>query len=225
MEELVAALLLLARMDDASRPTAGPVDLDDLVLAEARRLRHDGGPRVDVSGVSAGQVVGTPCCSGQVVGNLLSNALRHARDEVSVSLQEYDGEVVLTVDDDGNGIPPERPTADLRPLRATRRGPARDAGGSGLGLAIVHKVVEDLWAGQSACRSSVREEPGSWSPCPPPPKSEPDPRLSLPAPWESGFVQATEGILVCDHAGPCADPAPRTGAALTRAHGRGSGAG
>ena len=122
MEELVSALLILARIDDGVPATAGPVDLDDLVLAQARRLRRDDGPRFDVSGVSAGQVVGDSVLLGQVVGNLLSNALRHAREEVSVSLQEYDGEVVLTVDDDGNGIPEHDRAACLRALRATRRG-------------------------------------------------------------------------------------------------------
>jgi signal transduction histidine kinase len=144
MEELVAALLLLARIDDGVPATAGPVDLDDLVLAQARRLRQEGGPRVDVSGVSAGQVVGDSVLLGQVVGNLLSNALRHAREEVAVSLQEYDGEVVLTVDDDGNGIPQEDRERVFERFVRLDESRARDGGGSGLGLAIVRKVVEDL---------------------------------------------------------------------------------
>ncbi len=39
MEELVTALLLLARMDDEEAASTAAVDLDDLVLAEARRVR------------------------------------------------------------------------------------------------------------------------------------------------------------------------------------------
>ncbi len=144
MEELVAALLLLARIDDGVPQTAGPVDLDDLVLDHARRLRHDDGPRIDVSGVSAGQVVGDPVLLGQVVRNLLSNALRHGRNEVSVSLQEYDDQVVLTVDDDGNGIPEADRQRVFERFVRLDEARARDGGGSGLGLAIVHKVVDEL---------------------------------------------------------------------------------
>jgi signal transduction histidine kinase len=144
MEELVAALLLLARIDDGVPHTAGPVDLDDLVLDHARRLRHDDGPRIDVSGVSAGQVVGDPVLLGQVVRNLLSNALRHGRNEVSVSLQEYDDQVVLTVDDDGNGIPEADRQRVFERFVRLDEARARDGGGSGLGLAIVHKVVDEL---------------------------------------------------------------------------------
>ena len=88
MEDLVNALLVLARLDDA--PAARddrPVDLDDLVLMEARRQRN-GGARIDVSGVSAGQVAGHPVLLGQAVRNLLANAVRHARDRVTVTLDE-----------------------------------------------------------------------------------------------------------------------------------------
>jgi signal transduction histidine kinase len=144
MEELVTALLLLARIDDGVPATAGPVDLDDLVLAQARSLRRHDGPRIDVSGVSAGQVVGDSVLLGQVVRNLLSNALRHASEEVSVSLQEYDDQVVLTVDDDGNGIPEADRQRVFERFVRLDEARARDGGGSGLGLAIVHKVVDDL---------------------------------------------------------------------------------
>ncbi|MBV9831985.1 MAG: HAMP domain-containing histidine kinase [Marmoricola sp.] len=144
MEELVAALLLLARMDDAPPPTAAAVDLDDLVLGEARRVRDDGGPHVDVSGVSAGQVAGDRVLLAQVVGNLLSNARRHARSEVALSLQEYGNRVVLTVDDDGDGIPPEDRERVFERFVRLDEARDRDAGGSGLGLAIVDKVVHGL---------------------------------------------------------------------------------
>ena len=145
MEELVTALLILARIDD--RPTGGPaaaVDLDDLVLEEVRRLRRPEGPHVDVSGVSAGQVDGDRVLLGQVVANLLSNALRHARTEVRVALQERDGQVVLSVEDDGNGIPEEERGRVFERFVRLDEARTRDGGGSGLGLAIVHKVVEGL---------------------------------------------------------------------------------
>jgi signal transduction histidine kinase len=142
MEELVTALLLLARMEDSTHRSLSPVDLDDVVLAEARR-RRGAGPRIDVSGVSAGQVLGDPVLLRQLVANLLDNAVRHARSEVRVTLQEYDDQVVLAVDDDGSGIPEQERGRVFERFVRLDDARTRDSGGSGLGLAIVRKVVED----------------------------------------------------------------------------------
>ncbi len=142
MEDLVNALLVLARLDDApSTRDERPVDLDDLVLMEARRLR-EAGTRIDVSGVSAGQVACHPVLLGQVVRNLLVNAARHARARVSVALDEHDGRVVLVVDDDGPGIPEDERERVFERFVRLDESRTRDDGGAGLGLAIVRKVVE-----------------------------------------------------------------------------------
>jgi signal transduction histidine kinase len=143
MEELVGALLLLARLEDATPAEQGEVDLDDLLLEQVRRLGRGPGPHIDASGVSAGQVVGDPVLLRQMVANLLQNALRHADSEVRVTLNEYDERVVLTVDDDGNGIPEEERGRVFERFVRLDEARARDTGGSGLGLAIVRKVVED----------------------------------------------------------------------------------
>ena len=153
MEDLVTSLLILARVDDGPATSATPSDLDDLVLEQARRLRVPGGPRIDVSGVSAGQVMGDQVLLTQVVANLLSNALRHAEAVVSVSLHEYGDQVVLTVDDDGNGIPEADRVRVFQRFVRLDEARTRDGGGSGLGLAIVHKVVEEL-GGRVEVRSS-----------------------------------------------------------------------
>ena len=145
MEELVESLLLLSRIEDSQRSASRwDVDLDDVVLNEVRRTRREDGPTIDVSGVSAGQVLAEPVLVRQVVTNLLTNAVRHARSEVRVALREYDDRVVLTVDDDGHGIPADERHRVFERFVRLDESRARDAGGSGLGLAIVRKVVEDL---------------------------------------------------------------------------------
>jgi signal transduction histidine kinase len=143
MEEMVTALLLLARLDDTAPSERTEVDLDDVVLEQVRRLGTDSAPRVDASGVSAGQVIGDRVLLGRLVANLLANALRHARSEVRVTLHEYDELVVLTVDDDGTGIPEQERGRVFERFVRLDDARTRDQGGSGLGLAIVRKVVED----------------------------------------------------------------------------------
>lgn len=143
MADLVTSLLVLARVDDRPESMhAHPIDLDDLVLVEARRQRPHDGPRIDVSGVSAGQVSGDAVLLGQVVRNLLANAIRHARGLVVVSLVEQDDRVLLTVDDDGAGVPPDERERIFERFVRLDEARARDHGGAGLGLAIVRKVVE-----------------------------------------------------------------------------------
>lgn len=144
VEELVAALLTLARLEDREPAMERVVDLDDVVLAEVVRARPASGLEIDATGVGAGQVRGEEILYGQVVRNLLSNAVRHARSRVQVSLQETDGQVRLVIADDGRGIPVgdrERIFGRFVRLDDAR---ARDEGGAGLGLAIVAKVVAGL---------------------------------------------------------------------------------
>ncbi len=141
IQRLVEDLLLLARTDEQIRPPRTPVDVDDLVFAEADRLRSITSLRIDTGAVGAAQVNGDADALRRVLRNLGDNAARHAATRIDVALTERGGEVLLTVDDDGPGIPePER----ARVLqRFVRLDPARsrDDGGSGLGLAIVDEVV------------------------------------------------------------------------------------
>lgn len=141
---LVEDLLLLARADETGTAQPGsPVDLDDLVLEQAGRVRAAGRVEVDLSAVSAGRVGGSRQLLGRLVGNLVDNAARHARSRIALSLAEDlpAGQVVLRVDDDGPGIPePDRERVFERFVRlddARQRG----TGGAGLGLAIAAEVA------------------------------------------------------------------------------------
>jgi signal transduction histidine kinase len=145
LQRIVDDLLLLARHDvTASQPSRSSrlVDLDDIVLQEVHRLRSTNGVRVDVRGVSAAQVRGDADGLTRVVRNLVENACRYARDSVVVTLAETAGQAVLTVVDDGPGIPPrDRERIFERFTRLDEARTGADAG-TGLGLAIAREVVE-----------------------------------------------------------------------------------
>jgi signal transduction histidine kinase len=142
IQRLVDDLLLLARTDEQDfQLPRSPVDLDDLVFAEAQRLRKATTLVIDTSAVSAGQVMGDEASLRRMILNLGENSARYARQRIVLALSEADGEVVLTVSDDGPGIPPaDRERVFERFVRlTTARG--RDDGGSGLGLSIVAEVT------------------------------------------------------------------------------------
>jgi signal transduction histidine kinase len=140
LQRLVEDLLLLARMDERA-PDVEEVDLDDLVLAEADRLRSTSSIALDTRGVSAARVRGERASLERVVRNLMENAATHARARAAVGIAELDGHVVLAVEDDGPGIDPEDRERALE--RFVRLDGARDrkTGGAGLGLSIVRDVT------------------------------------------------------------------------------------
>lgn len=86
---------------------------------------------------------------GQVVTNLINNALLHGFDkgekgEISVSAEKIDEDhVSITIKDNGKGIPEEHLDKVFDPFFSTRLGD----GGTGLGLHIVHNIVTDVLAG------------------------------------------------------------------------------
>jgi len=74
----------------------------------------------------------------EMLGNLLDNACKWAKSNVKIQSVQENGSVVLTVDDDGPGLPPSmRDQVLQRGVRADEAAP-----GSGLGLAIVRDLAE-----------------------------------------------------------------------------------
>jgi signal transduction histidine kinase len=143
LQQLVDDMAHLARADAGAMPTREePVDLDDVVLDEAHRTVTRPGVRLDHTAVSAVQVHGDPAQLRRAVQNLLDNAARHAVTSVAVGLAADAGQAVVTVVDDGPGIP-----ADQRHRvfdRFARLDDARSVedGGTGLGLAIAREIAE-----------------------------------------------------------------------------------
>lgn len=141
MQRLVEQLLLLTRADEGAVVRSHhDVDLDDLALAEARRVRR-ADLTVDTTAVAAGRVLGDESALGQVVRNLVDNAARHAESAMTLSVRDDGDGVELVVEDDGAGIPKEHREQVFDRFVRLDEARARDAGGSGLGLAIVREIV------------------------------------------------------------------------------------
>ncbi|HEY9304462.1 MAG TPA: HAMP domain-containing sensor histidine kinase [Mycobacterium sp.] len=140
MRVLIEDLLLLARADERSLVMRKEqVPLGELAETEAARARRDG--CTIHTAISPAELIGDPVAVSRVIRNLVDNAVRHAKSCVDVEVGSRDGNVVLTVSDDGPGIA----AADRARVfeRFVRLDPdrARSGGGTGLGLAIVAEVV------------------------------------------------------------------------------------
>jgi signal transduction histidine kinase len=78
-----------------------------------------------------------------VIRNVLSNAVRHSRSKVWVSLSESAGGVSLVVQDDGPGVPEHLRERIFERFTRSDEARDRDSGGSGLGLAISRAILEN----------------------------------------------------------------------------------
>ncbi len=142
LQRLVEDLLLPARVDEGSiELRRREVDVDDLVLDEARHLRDVTALRIETVAVSAGRVEGDAMSLRRVLRKLGENAARHARQTVALGLVTGDDVVTVSVDDDGPGIPEEERQRVFERFVRLDESRARDDGGTGLGLAIVAELV------------------------------------------------------------------------------------
>lgn len=152
MRSMVEDLLLLAKNDERGVPLRREdTDLDDIVLSEAARLRGVGGPETGTPlevtvRVEPARLVGDPDALLRVVRNLADNARRHARSAVTLELTVDRSapdapRAALTVDDDGEGVPPDQRATVFDRFARLDADRGRDSGGSGLGLAIVAEIT------------------------------------------------------------------------------------
>jgi len=131
MTTLVDDLLMLAR-EGAVIDETEPVDL--AASAESAWETATAGSNASVSIETTSRVVADPDRLTQLLGNLFRNAVDHAGDEVTVTVDDLeDG---FRVADDGPGMPP-----DVRD-RALESGYSTATDGTGFGLAIVTEIAD-----------------------------------------------------------------------------------
>ena len=137
MSRLVDDLLLLARADESA--PRHPVDVDVTAL-----LTELAGAYPSVHFEASERpvwTIGEIDPLRRVVANLLDNAVRHARSRVSATASQQGPWAVVTVVDDGPGIPAAERERVFERFTRLDDGRGRHDGGAGLGLAIVRELV------------------------------------------------------------------------------------
>ena len=153
LEDLVNELLLLASLRQA--PPYSPVAVETQALVgEVVRRAQDEMRAVgrDVSIEAPGELPAQVSCDAKyltrALANVLRNAVRYARSRVAIDVQRQGPRTVITVDDDGPGVPADQRNRVFEPFTRLEGYRGRDSGGVGLGLAIVKSVAE--WHGGAA---------------------------------------------------------------------------
>ncbi|NTY39835.1 ATP-binding protein [Burkholderia diffusa] len=147
LDELVTELLTIGRLEQgASQLVPMEVVVDALIDSVAGNVANDIADCGIALDVSTPGVPATHVCDPKLVArallNLIRNGARYASRKVLLSAaRDRSGALVLSVDDDGPGIPAAERTRVFEPFQRLDSSRDRQTGGFGLGLAIVRRVA------------------------------------------------------------------------------------
>ena len=146
MSRLVEDLLMLARLDEGQPLTLRPVDLTQLLVEavmDQKVVAPDHVWRLDLPEEPL-EIRADGAKLHQVLVNLLSNARKHTPAGTTVTAavaRSGLGEAVITVTDDGPGIPPDLQSRAFARFARADQARSGDEASTGLGLAIVQAIV------------------------------------------------------------------------------------
>ncbi len=209
MEQLVADLLILARLDEGRPMERRSVDLVAL-CAEAVHTAATVGPDWPVTFRASQpiEVEGDATSLRQVIDNLLGNVRAHtpAGTAVQVSVEPDGPGAVITVADNGPGMEPDEAAHIFERFYRSDPSRSRSNGGAGLGLSIVSAIVANHGGTVSAeGRVGAGTTFTVHLPSVPPAEDEP-----APSPEEEP-PDTAPGIMALDPGGPEApNPPSRT---------------
>ncbi|WP_027172944.1 ATP-binding protein [Methylobacterium sp. 10] len=111
------------------------------VLMSIADTSSDAGREVAYAGPGRALATVRPVALRRALDNVVDNAVRYGT-RAFISLDVEPEELVLTVEDDGPGIPPEEVARAFEPFTRLEASRNRNTGGTGLGLTIARRIVE-----------------------------------------------------------------------------------
>jgi two-component system phosphate regulon sensor histidine kinase PhoR len=147
LSRIVSDLLDLSRLESGSELDEA-VAFDAIVRDESERFEGtaaEAGVALSIAASNVPRVRGSARDLALLVRNLVDNAIRYTRPggRVDVGLSIRDGQVILTVEDTGLGIPTRDLPRIFERFYRVDRARSRETGGTGLGLSIVKHIVEN----------------------------------------------------------------------------------
>src|SRR5215475_1236561 len=137
MEKMVGGYLAFARGE--GREPAVESDLTDLLRDVVNAAAREGAA-IELEAEPGLSLTLRPDAMRRCLANLIGNAQRYAK-AIRVAAGRHDDGIEMTVDDDGAGIPPERPEDVSRPFFRLEPSRNPETGGTGLGLTIARDVA------------------------------------------------------------------------------------
>jgi signal transduction histidine kinase len=153
LDQLIDEILLASRLD--RQGDAEPFEEVDLMGLAAEECARSGAQlQIEPADVGQGMLLqGSPRLLRRLLRNLLENAQRHGKGEVTASIERQGAQWVLRVRDHGPGVPPAERERIFEPFYRLS-GRSEQSGGAGLGLALV-KTIAERHGGSVACEEAL----------------------------------------------------------------------
>lgn len=138
MEQMIASTLAFARDDAASEPRQR-LDLAAMVQGMLEDM-EDMDIACSYTGPDSLVIAARPVALKRAIANLLDNAVKYG-GRAGVGLASGGGDIRLTIEDDGPGIPEDSRERVFAPFFRLESSRSRDTGGTGLGLAVARAAI------------------------------------------------------------------------------------
>ena len=146
MREMISATMDFVK--GSARPAERrSLQLDALLTRMVTQAREMGQP-VSLETRAPGRMTGDSVALERMLQNLIDNALAYG-NRADLVLTQGPSEIVITVHDDGPGLPPDMLEAVFDPFTRVDPSRNRDSGGVGLGLTIARSIAQDHGGGLS----------------------------------------------------------------------------
>lgn len=138
MDALIAQAMAFVR-GETTPERREPLDLDSVTAGCVSGFAETGAA-VTFDGGDALPVMADPAALRRALDNLIGNAVKYGGG-ARVKAFAADGAAVVTVDDDGPGLPDDELEAVFEPFHRGERSRSRETGGAGLGLTVARQAA------------------------------------------------------------------------------------
>ena len=159
MTSLVETLLNYARLDqNMVEIQKAPVNLSELIQYCIKRKSANNLTIAFINKSSHRLVLADNKYLTMVLNNLLQNAINYGRGQVLVELSHHSHNTIISISDDGNGIPAEQRENIIKPFFRAKNS-LNQVKGHGIGLAIVKRILD--WHNATLTIANATELSGS----------------------------------------------------------------
>ena len=158
LEKMISELLELSRMqvdNHISREEQPIASLWEAILSDAQFEAEQMHKTLTYNEIPERTISGNPKLLMSALDNIVRNAIYYGEDVIQITMTEYDDHLLITVDDNGDGVPEDELEAIFRPFYRVSTARDRHSGGTGLGMTITESAVRQHSGTIKAKRSTL----------------------------------------------------------------------
>lgn len=158
LEQMIAELLELSRMQADSHLTREDQPMTSLweaILSDAQFEAEQMNKTLTYSSIPERVISGNPKLLMSALDNIVRNAIYYGKDQIDVTFSVANQQIMIAVDDNGEGVPEQELEAIFRPFYRVSTARDRHSGGTGLGLTITESAIRQHSGSIEAKRSQL----------------------------------------------------------------------